>query len=705
MKPVGIEESLSVSWRVQLGPRVAAALGLPSGPTYVLKDWPAGYHMFDHHKGPERAPRHDAYLIGSATVNRFRSINEFVPHAEWLCRDPTMDRSNCECKYCTKRPQKEISHGLGLKIHRGSASSTPQPTQRHRRAPPLKPPHASVRKQAKPYEKPLPGPKQALSSEKDSDIRDCLAMREIQGIRYGRNMELVWCALPAAISASDNEDEHIEFWPAIIEDFRTKSQAVPLEEPVELTANARRDPEDAPRPRINWKPQQRRQYTVRLLATEHVHTVSDDDILPYLAYAPSEYLLTKMSELLPEILSSPAANELANDLEKMSPFNPFSSGKQPGDSSGYSHWKEAILPFSLALQIASYLSQFWTPTDEWDCKLMINLPAESQHPPDYTPSLNDLINGHATGTAPSTGKIVTQLRYQGLWWGAERIWTEELVRLKLPRSQFVPQGSSVVYPPASPGKSTLEWWHNERGIQIDPQHVGSSDRGLFMKIDGLFVVEVPNKDGSGEKVKECRASGMIYELVDQDYEPEHGKGKERESAQPPSATAPPSQSTPRGTPPGSVSAPPTPSTKPRPVLSASFPLPDPPKGYKFNPILPQGHEVVLSLSLISGRYYPHLLKHPRMQKALLRAVQVPIENGGLFKSRHIWAMEGLLPGLHQSMEPEFWKPSRGEMIVEADRAARAQIKKELALKQEQQDYTMQDAFGPQSSQSISMVRP
>lgn len=34
------------------------------GPTYVLEDWPAGYHMYDHNKGPENNPRHDAYLIG-----------------------------------------------------------------------------------------------------------------------------------------------------------------------------------------------------------------------------------------------------------------------------------------------------------------------------------------------------------------------------------------------------------------------------------------------------------------------------------------------------------------------------------------------------------------------------------------------------------------------------------------------------------------
>lgn len=31
---------------------------------YVLRDWPRGYRMYDHHKGPEANPRHDLYLYG-----------------------------------------------------------------------------------------------------------------------------------------------------------------------------------------------------------------------------------------------------------------------------------------------------------------------------------------------------------------------------------------------------------------------------------------------------------------------------------------------------------------------------------------------------------------------------------------------------------------------------------------------------------------
>lgn len=555
----------------------------------------------------------------------------------------------------------------------------------------------------------MPGPKQALSAEKDTDIRDSLSIRETQGIRYSRSMELVWCAVPMPIGPSANEDETIEFWPGIIEDFRTKASAIPVEPPPSPSPTSPgRAPDDAHKPKINWKPQQRRMYRVRFLCTEHVHTISDDAIIPYLAYCP-EFLVEKMRDLLPEMLMTSKAEELANIPEKMSSFDPLAAA-QPGDAARIARWKEAILPFSLAIQIASYLSNFWTPTDEWDCKFTINAPATPPLSSDHTPSLNDIINNQTNGGSDAVPRIVTQLRYQGLWWGAERIWTEELVRLKLSRNQFVPQGSNMVYPPASPSKSTLEW-NKEHGLQVDPMRTGSADKGLFMKIDGLFVVEVPSKDGSGNRVKECRASGMIYELVDIDWEPPkapNGKGKERADGASASQPMPSSRATTLVGEPDSVSAPLTPSSKPRPVLTATYPLPDAPKGYKFNPILPPGHEVVLSLSLISGRYYPRLLYHPGLLRTLQRAAQVPVEQEGLLKNKHLWAMEGIIAGVHQCMDPEVWKPSRGDMIVEADRAARLQFKlarEQHLVKREQlaQDHVMQDMFVPVSSESISMA--
>ena len=145
----------------------------------------------------------------------------------------------------------------------------------------------------------------------------------------------------------------------------------------------------------------------------------------------------------------------------------------------------------------------------------------------------------ALGTR-AAGHIVSQTRYQGLWWGAERIWTDELVRLKLARCQFAPNGTEVIAPPAGPSARTLERMKEYEGAaSVDPVRLGSSERGLFLRLEGLFIVDVPTQDGSNV-AKECRAGGMVYELVDEDWEDpdastendtsglDKGKGKARE---------------------------------------------------------------------------------------------------------------------------------------------------------------------------------
>lgn len=42
----------------------AAKFHLEEGPKYVLKNFPEGYQLYDHNKGPASGPRHDPYLCG-----------------------------------------------------------------------------------------------------------------------------------------------------------------------------------------------------------------------------------------------------------------------------------------------------------------------------------------------------------------------------------------------------------------------------------------------------------------------------------------------------------------------------------------------------------------------------------------------------------------------------------------------------------------
>ncbi|CDO69634.1 hypothetical protein BN946_scf184851.g22 [Trametes cinnabarina] len=840
MRPVPLDESLAIGWRVSVGAALAVRMGLPEGPKYVLKSFPEGYQLYDHNKGPVKAPRHDPYLCGSVNVNRFRSTNEFIPHALWLMQDPTLDRANCSCKYCTKQPQRIISDNLGLSgLARRSASASgalppslkaPRPRRepresRQARAPPK--PFAAVRRAPKPP-KTLVGPQDHILPERDLDIRAALVLGENQRPRWFRKGEVVWCLLDPPIRGKRPEED-IHFWPGLVEDEHIKTQAVPepsdsngaLDTDAEMShlyeeaaagspavgelsggsssAGPSRtfEPPLEAHATVPWKVKQWYVYKLKLVGTAQHCFVTDEQILPYLAHAPSDQLLDRVREELSDFLQTVPIDQMDRDLELMSTFDPLEpepQGEDPGIF--YEKYKRATAPYTLAIQIAANIAQYWLPTDEWECKFVLpsSVPgssARSPHPqlsasqgpsppssqlppppaqnPAQAATLHSLItqslsqNAHFPSTDGPSGvfsgrsesasirlprtsqfpKTVTQTRFQGLWWGTERIWTDELVRLKIARCQFAPKGTDVIYPPAGPSASTLEHVKgNPEAAQADPQRLGSSEKGLFMRIDGLFLVDTHGPDGP---VRECRASGMVYELVDDDWEGTveanksirlNGsiKGKEKatdvlngmvivcwrymdvddasiaagpatpnraasqDASGAPTFMSQPSQPSPLKPAPLPNPDPSVPvseqansvlsQTSPaaakandqnartlgdqlsHPVLSLPYPLPPATKGFRFRAILPPEHEAVVSLSLISGRYYPGLFHHPLVAPTIANALSQSTEDDGLYRHRHLWAMEGLLPGIHQSMEPKHWRKSRMLMLQEADKEAR-----------------------------------
>ena len=84
--------------------------------TVTIDGLPDGYGMFVQ---SAKNGRQDKYLKGtshctskrvsttlypgSCNVSRFRSPAEFAPHALWLLTDPSLDPSNCRCKYCRRK--------------------------------------------------------------------------------------------------------------------------------------------------------------------------------------------------------------------------------------------------------------------------------------------------------------------------------------------------------------------------------------------------------------------------------------------------------------------------------------------------------------------------------------------------------------------------------------------------------------------------
>ena len=694
--------------------------------------------------------------------------------------DPTLNRGNCECKYCAKVPQRVISENLGYKLRTTPTSS---PTRVHRvgrdrvRGSPRTGPseYATVRRAPKPKQLDK-GPTQAMLRERYTDLQAMYAETSAELRRWYRVGELVWCALDPPIHGLDAT---ITFWPGLVDDCSFKAETLPRpkspsihsadgdfemedgtdssqtvtqqrtgpssdfgmngEVPYPITPHpgSSRSVRESPLP---WIVRQKTVYKVKLLGINHDYVAIETQVLPYPGYSPSPDLLRALQNV--------PVDRIATKPEDIAAFNPCPSDTEAVESgidNTGQRFMDATAPYTLAVEIAVGIAACWTPTDDWVYKMLI--PPNS---PGHTNSADASTSTPAgesetyslRSRAPAAPLSITQTRYQGLWLGAERIWTDDLVRLKAARGQIAPQGSPQILAPSGPSKSTIAELKLDKqpDEEVLKSH-GARDRGVFMQLEALFVVDVADASGTGVQA-ECRASGMLYELADEDWEePSQAEstngaagsseavnaqdawsaaglstpprprnpgasaelhvGKPFMSAPSPLKQPPPSGqdsasptivvNTPSGAP--VITTPTRDRNKLRKAATATttsrpdadsantqlshpkkmnaVPLPPPPRGFRFRPILPEGYEVVVSLALISGRYYPRLLAHP-MLRPIVRDMQSHAnEAAAKLEGHRLFALEGILPGFFNASEATRWKPSRAVMVTDsaAERSA------------------------------------
>ncbi|KAH9169930.1 hypothetical protein EDB89DRAFT_2193152 [Lactarius sanguifluus] len=682
MKPLELDDSSNIHWRSQVAMKIAERLGRPSGKNYVLRSWPEGYHMYCHLKGKQSAPRQDLYLLGSVHAKRFRSVPEFVPHALWLMTDPTLDRRNCECKYCAKVPQRVISENLGYK-HRTDPRLEPRAGPRRASRGPR--PRAAF---------PALRTGRVMLQERYADVQAMYADTNAEMRRWFRVGELVWCALDPPIRGADAA-ANITFWPGLVDECSFKTETLPrpkspsihsadgdfeMEDgtesvahvgrgigssngagssvaiPYAITPHTGNSKPMTERP-LPWTVRQKNVYKVKLLAVNHDYIAVETQVLPYHSYKPSYDLIQALQDVpIERITHKP------DEIAAFNPCPPELLNAEP--SADDRRFAESTASYTLALEIAAGVEVCWTPTDEWVFKMVVpSGPSDAGE----------------TSARALQASVVNQTRYQGLWLGAERIWTDDLVRLKAARGQIAPKDQEFMKAQGAPG------------------------RGVFMQLEALFVVDVPDASGAGVHA-ECRGSGMLYELADEDWEEpqsrvstsdtENGVAREcrarrLDSGRSVDSTAPAKigDDTRNTHTAASASTPPRERNKeaaatmttarldadaPNMQLSRSskmsaVPLPPAPRGFRFRPILPEGHEVVVSLALVSGRYYPRLLAHPlpAPDRAELAGRRRERADEEALSTDRLFALEGILPGFVSASEATRWKPGRATMVRDA----------------------------------------
>lgn len=691
---------------------------------------------------------------------RFRSINEFIPHAIWLM-SPNHDTEICFCKYCKgPKAQREItasiSHIIGgspgpspsiprikpLKKDKGKgkdpaegaglSARVPRPT-RPRADPNL---FGAVQKRAKLLRAGPDVLSHPVVDEAHRDVRAVHAKTSMQIRRYFREGEVIWCRIYPSIVTPDPEVENIEWWPGVIDEYTLKSVPVPRatseyaascdpppagssSQPIQVNENdegrgviLQNTNTQAP-----WDVKQSFTYRIQLMGTKHViNDVSSADVIPYVAFCPSDELLNEMKKIPDE--------KMDFDKDLMHKFNPSPGGDGPRD------FEEAVPAFALAMQIASGLASFWCVTDEFTMhfgkishaqqddqveetgsisakpRMLSRAPSQSisappsqskpKPPSDYM-SLSSAIqaasehndkvmkasqykststinvshskqdNQRITRRVVGIQQHASQTRYQGLWWGCERIWLGDFLRLKMPRRGLAPNGAQRILAPGGPSKSTIE---SQGSSSVDGQPIGAGNRSVFVRLDGLYAVKVPGEDGKMRN--EARFCGPLFELVEQDWEGpdpwKHVEGKKQANGADPAApSAPPKQHT---------------SLTTLPASQFSMPpqkdiMPEAPVGFKFRPIVEPGWEFVGSMAMIGGRYYPRILHHPRLAAETMRLMSLP-EHIGLTKGSNLWSLEGLLAGYYNSVDPHKYKKSRLLMMQGAEATARLKLEDFLA---------------------------
>ncbi|THU86293.1 hypothetical protein K435DRAFT_842942 [Dendrothele bispora CBS 962.96] len=232
-----------------------------------------------------------------------------------------------------------------------------------------------------------------------------------------------------------------------------------------------------------------------------------------------------------------------------------------------------------------------------------------------------------SSTVPIYYRPVVVSHYPGttfpyLWWGPERLATNDFLRLKPSRNTFHHPSIPNVYqalPPSGPGKMMAASLAGFMAGMI----TGAGSRGVVMRARVFFVEQLKehaqfpqtSNKSPGTGTFAVRVCGMLYELADIDWDPP--------------ADAPVPLQSPRGANSTSAHGP-----------DRLEGMPAPPKGYKFRPILPPHIEAVVSMDVVAGKFYPGTLSHPLLNERLNEAVAATGSQG----LDYLWALECVVPG-------------------------------------------------------------
>ncbi|ORY24660.1 hypothetical protein BCR39DRAFT_546010 [Naematelia encephala] len=566
-------------YHTKTGQHLADVLGIPKLPGTASHriHLPTGYALFAHNKPQsDKRLRTDVYLYGSIHALKFRSPAEFFEHAEWLM-DETRDindHSTCGCKY-------------------NSASALAQARKSSSIAGPSKRTHDSntPRRSKKPN-------MDEIDSDED-ERTPIVAEREIDmtTARRFRKGELVWFRTatvnPPTKEGVTSGSPSITHWPGLIAHtiLRTSSTVSPANGEVtyheyhvrplgsfSFTNQVVRHPADL----LPWA-----------LGNELLGGAKGWEVIgKECTRVITEGVKAELEEDKSKGVALPNTDdELKSRWEaKWARRIPFRELEED--------WDKRVFRLGIALKTAGIITDSWTQTDK------INV----------LPS--DQVNEDDLKAIISRAKSL----YQGMWWGGERIWLEDMVRLKKFRGDLP---TDVLAPPSE----------------------GALERAVLLRVRLMIQPRMITIESSGEtsdgksNAYQCLLYGDVFEL-----KATNGTGATLE-------TLPAGNDSPIG----------------KPHV--------PPKGYEYRQLNDPGSEVTVDIMDVAGRIYPDLLE-PQTQNWFKDPSFSEQENDKrVTPGTSALALVGLKPGPLVASKSEKWKDDLYTIVLDAtnsvDKATRA----------------------------------
>ncbi|KAK4684138.1 hypothetical protein P7C73_g6063, partial [Tremellales sp. Uapishka_1] len=464
--------------------RAGVELTIPvNGYTITLPD---DYALFSHNK-PQAGGgvRDDVYFYGASSVAKFRSPKEFLPHAEWLF-DTSRSLDDHTTHSAISKAKKEF----------GSAAGSPASAKRPSTSAPI-----TVAKRKKPAKE--------VDEVEEEDQPDTVVQeraRDQRSDRRFRKGELVWFRIEDVSPPTGRGLPIITHWPGLVASIEMKTQLVQSGDLAEASSSA------AWTMAGGMVPEQ-------LKAAQNRPTVSylQHSIRPLGMFSPSHQVYRQTSGLLPWAISG----ELMGG-EK---------GWEAIGREGERVMKEAVKREATAKESRSEtggiggeeLDKRWKKA--WGERIKFV---------DLSTEWDKVVSRMAVAIRTAFG----------LWWGGERLWLEDMVRLKKYRAEL----------PADVFGSPLE---------------GREKAAVFMKIRLIALEKAPELPDPAVHAWRCLIYGDLFELVES-------------SGQPPTADS---------------------ATDFQMIRSYKTP-----KGYEYRQLNSKGSEVTCDIMDVAGRTYPDLLQ-------------------------------------------------------------------------------------------------